>query len=154
MHEYANRTVRNRVRVPNGSEFSGRFTSSLKVVLPEHELRNHLAVQLGGVAEACLPYGRPDVLTATTVFEVEPVKAWRHAVRQVHSYAAQTGCVPAVALFGRASPDKVLGLYVKLRDSAPPIEFWCWDGCWVKVTSRKACRAMPEWPPPGWLCPC
>ena len=48
--------------------------------LLEHRLRDKLAAQLGGITEANLPYGRPDVLTATAVFEVEPAKNWRHGV--------------------------------------------------------------------------
>jgi hypothetical protein len=118
----------------------------LKVAIAEHELRNRLARQLGGAAEANLPYGRADVLTATTVFEVKPWRNWRSAVRQVFSYSAQTGCTPAVALFGRARPDDVLPIYVRLRDSEPSVGLWWWagGGGWAQIRSRRECVRQPE----------
>lgn len=139
------RVARVVVTCPNGRRFSGRHVALLKIVLPEHELRNRLAKQLGGAAEAKVPYGRVDVLTAATAFEVKPWRNWRSAVRQVLSYSAQTGCEPAVALFGRALSADVLRIYIRLRDSDPPVALWWWGACgWVQIRSRRECMGKPE----------
>jgi hypothetical protein len=128
---------------PNGAEVSGFIPGLAGGVLLEHRLRDKLAKRINGVTEATLGYGRADVLTAETVFEVEPMMAWRHGVRQALGYAAMTGCKPAVGLFGKASADQVLRIYTKLRDGKPPIELWWWSGMqWNRITNRRQCRAQ------------
>jgi hypothetical protein len=129
------------VTLPDGRTVFGWRPGSSAVTLLEHRLRDDLARAVQGVTEATLPYGRPDVLTGAVVFEVEPADHWRHCVRQVLAYAAQTGCTPALALFGAASPDRVLRLYLRIRDSRPPIVLWWRDGTvWRAITSRAGCR--------------
>lgn len=129
------------VSVPNGRMIHGRMPGLSAVTLREHELRDVLARQIGGVTEASLGYGRADVLTSAVVFEVEPAKAWRHAVRQALQYAAQSGCEPAVALFGPASKDRVLDIYLRLRDGLPPVQLWWWhEPSWLHISSRAKCR--------------
>lgn len=132
------------VVLPNGEQVRGRYPGAAAVVLTEHHLRDELARQLHGATEATLPYGRADVLTESTVFEVEPAKAWRHAVRQVLAYAAQSGKRPAIALFGAADRSDVTRLYLTLRDGTPPIELWWYAGSrWIHVASRRQCTSMP-----------
>ena len=88
-------TTRNYLRatisLPDGRQINGWPPGSAGGQLLEHRLRDELATQLGGITEAQLPYGRADVLTKDTVFEVEPAENWRHGVRQVLAYAAQVG---------------------------------------------------------------
>lgn len=135
--------IRFGVEVADGRVFFGRRPGQAPATLPEHLLRDELAFQLDGITEAALPYGRADVLTSTTAFEVEPLRSWKTGARQALAYAVQTGCEPGLAIFGTASPPEVLRLYLKLRDERPPIQFWSWNGCkWVHITSRAACRAM------------
>jgi hypothetical protein len=136
------------IATPNGAEVSGFIPGLAGGVLLEHRLRDQLAKQVNGVTEATLGYGRADVLTAETVFEVEPMKAWRHGVRQTLGYSAMTGCKPAIALFGKATPDQVLRIYMKLRDGRPAIELWWWNGRWNRITNRKQCRA--QWSEERW----
>lgn len=57
--------------------------SAMSSEKPESWYRDLLAVQVSGQAEAPLPFGSADVMTATTVYEVEPVIHWRDGVRQV-----------------------------------------------------------------------
>jgi hypothetical protein len=135
--------VRVGIQVPNGKVVYGQYPGSASRRLREHELRDRLAEKVGGITEACLPYSRPDVLTETTAFEVEPLRSWTKGANQALGFAAATGCRPALALFGEASPDRVLRMYLTLRDGTPPIELWCWFGYgWEHVTSRRACRAL------------
>lgn len=132
------------VQLPDGRHVYGRYPGTSGVTLLEHRLRDDLARKLGGVTEAVLPYGRPDVLTASQVIEVEPLKSWRHGVRQVLAYSQQTDLPPVLALFGRIDQPGVLRLYLKLRDGHPAVELW-WHGfVWQDITSRRACRSMPE----------
>jgi hypothetical protein len=110
------------------------------VTLLEHKLRDKLAQAQKGVTEACLPYGRADVMTATRVFEVEPAAQWRHGVRQVLAYSMQCGLPPALALFGETHHDRVLSLYLKLRDGHPAVELWWYSySSWHRITSRAEC---------------
>ena len=116
--------------------------------LLEHRLRDKFAAQLG-VTVANLPYGRPDVLTATAVFEVEPAKNLRHGARQVLGYSAQASLPPAIALFGAIHHDALLKLYLKIRDgmgraNAGAVALWWWAGvAWTPISSRARCRNMP-----------
>ena len=116
------------ITLPDGRIIRGRMPGRSAVTLTEHRLRDELARRLNGVTEAVLPYGRADVLTVDTVFEVEPAGAWRHAVRQALAYSAQCGLPPAIALFGEAHRDDVLKIYLKLRDGQPPIILWWYSG--------------------------
>lgn len=131
------------IRVPNGTLVAGRMPGFSGVTLLEHQLRDRLAFDVGGLTEATVPYGRVDVLTSTIAFEVEPIRSWRYGVRQALAYGAQTGCSPAVALFGAASSDAVLKMYLTMRDVPPPIDLWWWSrGKWDHITSRRACVVM------------
>ncbi len=137
------RTVRRAVTVPNGRTVTGKFVGLSAVTLTEHALRDELAATVDGATEAWLGYGRADVLTAQTVFEVEHATKWRTAVRQALQYAAQTGCAPAVALFDEdMPPGDVLPLYVRLRDGKPPVGFW-WHcaGKWRRIGSCSEARS-------------
>ena len=87
----ARKYLRRAVTLPDGRQVTGWPPGTAGGRLLEHQLRDKLAAQLGGITEAALPYGRPDVLTASAVFEVEPARQWRHGVRQVLAYPAQTG---------------------------------------------------------------
>jgi hypothetical protein len=129
----ARRYTRVEVRVPIGREVIGHQPGTAAVTLTEHALRDRLAAQVKGATEVNLGYGRADVLTEQVVFEVERWTKWREAVRQSLQYAAQTGCRPAVALFGDGiSKDELLKVYRKLRDGRPSIELWWWrrEGRW------------------------
>jgi hypothetical protein len=94
---------RETVILPDGRRIAGWPPGAASGQLLEHRLRDNLATQLGGITEAQLPYGRADVLTKDTVFEVEPAENWRHGVRQVLAYAAQVGLPPAVAQADRTA---------------------------------------------------
>ena len=145
----ARRHLRRAVTLPDGRQVTGWPAGMACGQLLEHRLRDKLAAQLGGITEANLPYGRPDVLTATAVFEVEPAKNWRHGVSQVLSYSAQTGLPPAIALFGAIHHDALLKLYLKIRDGMGyanygTIALWWWAGVvWTPISSRSRCRNMP-----------
>lgn len=99
---------------------------------------------VGGITEASLPYGQVDVLIETTAFEVKPVAKWRRAVGQALQYSAQTGCEPAVALFGRADRARVLDIYIRLRDGDVPVQLWWRAYRWERIGCRRDCRSMPE----------
>src|SRR5487761_1268337 len=103
--ETARGYMRASVTLPDGRSIAGWQPGTAGGQLEEHRLRDKLAAQLHGITEAVLPYGRADVLTASAVFEVEPVKNWRHGVRQALAYSAQTNLPPAVALFGPVTAD-------------------------------------------------
>lgn len=145
----ARRYLREAVTLPDGRQVTGWPPGAAGGRLLEHRLRDRLAAQLGGITEANLPYGRPDVLTAKAVFEVERARNWRHGVRQVLAYSAQTSLPPAIALFGAINRDALLQLYLKLRGdmyrgNAGAIALWWWGGAsWTPVSSRKQCRNMP-----------
>lgn len=135
------------ITLPDGRVIAGRRPGLSGGTLLEHRLRDELARRIHGVTEAVLPYGRADVMTAATVFEVEPARAWRHGVRQVLAYSAQCGLPPAVALFGEMHRDKVLKIYLKLRDGRPPVELWWHSHAgWEHISSRVACRNQPQVP--------
>lgn len=143
------RHQRGTVTLPDGRQITGWPPGMAGGRLLEHRLRDELAAQLGGITEATLPYGRPDVLTATAVFEVEPAKNWRHGISQVLSYSAQVGLPPAIALFGAIHHDALLKLYLKIRDGMGrsnygAIALWWWAGtAWTPISSRARCRNMP-----------
>jgi hypothetical protein len=90
---------------------------------PESFYRDLLAAQVGGTTELILPFGRADVVTAGTVYEVEPVIHWRDGVRQVLSYAAQCSRRPALALYGK--PTIAVRVWTELeRIPGPGVELW------------------------------
>jgi hypothetical protein len=134
------------VAVPNGRTVGGYLPGLCRGKLPEHALRDKLATQIKGVTEASLGYGRVDVLTAQTVFEVEHHTKWRTAIRQALQYGAQTGCAPAVALFGDCmSADALERIYIKLRDGTPPVQLWFFlprDERWEEISSRTNARKV------------
>jgi hypothetical protein len=139
------RYLRSHVTLPDGSVIHGSVPGASAVTLTEHHLRDALARQLGGITEACLPYGRADVMTPTAVFEVEPYRSWRNGIRQALGYSAQCGLPPGVALFGKVHHEALLKLYLRLRDGRPPIALWWWNGGrWESIGSRKACRNMSD----------
>jgi hypothetical protein len=125
------------ITLPDGREVAGRSPGRSGVSCFEHLLRDQLARQIGGVTEVCLPYGSADVMTTRLVFEVESLAKWRHGVRQVLGYAAQTGLPPALALYGDALRDDVLKMYIKLRDGSPRIHLWWHTGqTWREIHNR------------------
>jgi hypothetical protein len=135
--------------LPDGRRITGWPPGAAGGQLLEHRLRDNLATQLGGITEAQLPYGRADVLTKDTVFEVEPAENWRHGVRQVLAYAAQVGLPPAVALFGTVAAERMLAVYEQLSGGQwatrppVPVALWWWDErTWRPITGRGKCRDM------------
>jgi hypothetical protein len=133
------------VTLPDGRKVYGRIPGTSSVVVLEHRLRDDLARHVRGYTEAVLPYGRADVMSEQSVFEVEPAGSWRAGVRQVLAYAAQTGLPPSLALFGEAHRDLVLKIYLRLRDGSPAIVLWWHNGWrWERITSRAACRNMKD----------
>lgn len=145
MGETLSRYKKIAVTVPNGRTITGYVPGLAGGQLLEHRLRDHLGRMVHGVTEANLGWGRADVLTPKTVFEVESMGKWRHAIRQALQYGAQTGCQPAIALFGEIHCDDLLALYLKLRDSPPlRLELWWWNhSWWSKIGNRRECRNMP-----------
>jgi hypothetical protein len=145
----ARRYLRRSITLPDGRQITGWPPGTAGGQLEEHRLRDKLAAQLHGITEACLPYGRADVLIATAVFEVERAKKWRNGVRQVLAYSAQTGLPPAIALFGVIHHDDLLALYLKTRrrayaSAAGTVALWWWNGgTWEHISSRSRCRNMP-----------
>jgi len=89
----------------------------------EHYFRDLLAKQVGGKTEVTLPFGRADVMTDTTVWEVEPASRYPAGVRQALQYGSQTGLTAALATYGpRELVTKVFGHLAKLP--APGVELW------------------------------
>jgi hypothetical protein len=133
------------IKLPDGRQIRGHIPGQAGQQFRENILRDELARRVQGITEAVLPYGRADVMSQTTVFEVEPAANFRFGIRQVLAYSAQCGLPPALALFGDAHHTAVLKMYLKLRDGHPPIELW-WhsDSTWWPVTSRRACRNMRD----------
>ena len=145
--ETARSYLRETVILPDGRQITGWPPGAAGGQLLEHRLRDNLATQLGGITEAQLPYGRADVLTKDTVFEVEPAENWRHGVRQVLAYAAQVGLPPAVALFGTVAAERMLAVYEQLSGGQwatrppVPVALWWWDErTWRPITGRGKCR--------------
>jgi hypothetical protein len=143
--------LRETVILPDGRQVTGWPPGAAGGQLLEHRLRDKLATQLGGITEAQLPYGRADVLTKDTVFEVEPAENWRHGVRQVLAYAVQAGLPPAVALFGTVAAERMLAVYEQLSGgrwaSRPsvPVALWWWDErTWQPITGRGKCLDMAQ----------
>ncbi|MBM0233195.1 hypothetical protein JNW91_15780 [Micromonospora sp. STR1_7] len=127
---------RNPLRLADGRVLYGRWPQSMPTT-GEGPYIAALARQVKGVPEVVLPVGRADVATAATVFEVEPARQWRTAIRQVLGYAGQTGLAPAIALFG---PEDYLHIYLFVRDRLPGLGLWVYRGRWEQVTSRKSAR--------------
>jgi hypothetical protein len=142
---YVDRYKRALITLPDGRQIAGRRPGLSAATIPEHVLRDQLAKQVQGVTEASLSYGRADVLTATAVFEVEPVRTWRHGVRQALAYSAECGLPPSLALFGAAHHEDVLKIYLKLRDGKPTIRLW-WHArnSWQSITARRNCNQMRD----------
>lgn len=127
---------RNSVRLHDGRTLFGRWPQSMPET-GEGPYIAALAYQTRGICEAVLPVGRADVATESAIFEVEPARQWRTAVRQVLGYAGQTGLAPAIALFG---PEDYLAIYLFVRDRLPGLGLWVYRYRWEQVTSRKDAR--------------
>lgn len=137
------RQGRQHITLPDGRTILGYVPGMSGTVHFEHFLRDELARRLRGLTEAKLPYGRADVITEQSVFEVEPFTKWRNGVRQVLAYSAQTGLQPTLALFGEARRDEVLKVFLKLRDGSPRVHLWWYSSrTWHGVGARRDCRAM------------
>lgn len=123
---------------------TGAVPGSSGATLLEHLLRDDLARHLDGCTEARVPYGRADVATETHVIEVEPLRSWRHGIRQALAYAAQCDLAPGLALFGAASADDVLAMHLRLRDEhrshgGPHVALWWHTGDargWIRISAR------------------
>jgi hypothetical protein len=144
----ARRYQRKTIQLPDGRHIYGWPPGTAPSRLLEHRLRDELAAQLHGITEAVLPYGRADVLTRDTVFEVERHQSWRNGVRQALAYSGQVGLPPAIALFGAIHREDLLKLYIKLRgdpfhSNAGAIALWWYSGTWVHISARNRCRNMP-----------
>jgi hypothetical protein len=117
----------------------------------ESHYRDLLAKQVDGQVEVRLPFGRADVLTDTTVYEVEPTRRWRLGAAQALQYAAQIPQRGALALYG--NPEALADAYSELEALPPPrIELWWLDGeRFVRVDSLgQACSYVPTpVPEPG-----
>lgn len=113
--------------------------------------RDSLALQLGGKREKRTPYGRADVATETTVFEVEPRSTWQTGVQQALAYSAGLGLRPALAVYGVIHRLELLDLYMYISAttlpalrSATSLELWWWTGAhWQHISARSHCVNMP-----------
>lgn len=104
--------------------------------LPESHYRDLLASQTGGTTEARLPFGRADVLTDTTIWEVEPVSTWRAGVKQALQYAAQVPQQGALALYG--DHRKLPLIWRDLQELPEPLELWWLTGdLFVRIKDYK-----------------
>ncbi len=134
-----------RIEATDGESFTGRAAGMSRIRQPESVVRDQLARQINGVIEVKLPYGRADVMTKTHVFEVEHLDTYRAGIRQVLAYSVQAAVPPALAVFGRAARERVLKLYLELRDNKPKIELWWHDGWhWRHISSRTRCITMHD----------
>lgn len=140
-----------RVRIVRGG-LTGMAPGHSGCVLLEHRLRDDLARQLDGCTEPKLPYGRADIATETHAIEVEPLKSWRHGIRQALAYAAQCDLAPGLALFGAADAEDVLAMHLRMRaeqrsHGGPHVALWWHTGDargWVRISARTDCRRMTE----------
>jgi hypothetical protein len=111
---------------------------SARTTLPESHYRDMLARQVRGRTEVTLPFGRADVVTDTTVYEVEPAARWTAGIAQALQYAAQVPQRGAIALYGDEVPlAKVRARLASLP--APGLELWWLAGdLFVRVKEIKA----------------
>lgn len=126
--------LRKPIRTSTGLLLHGRWPQMMPAT-GEGPYIAALADQLNGACEVTLPVGRADVVTERIVFEVEPAKQWRTAVRQVLGYAGQTRLTPAIALFG---PADYLRIYLFVRDRLPGVQLWIHRHRWEWTASRVA----------------
>lgn len=107
-----------------------------------------LAEHVNGLTEVTLPAGRADVATRTDVWEVEPIRSWRHGAQQAYAYGAMSGLRPNLGLFGKVDVERI---YLKMRHAMPTIRLWVWypdHMHWRPITSRRASLlALREWRP-------
>lgn len=81
-------------------------------------------------------------MTATTVYEVEPVIHWRDGVRQVLAYAAQCSRQPALALYGK--PSIAVKIWEALQElPSPGVEMW-WHagGAFIQIAGTAQAAAL------------
>lgn len=121
--------MRPSVETAAGRVFYGRSAVDLA---PNHEtfFVAALAKQVDGICEAQLPIGRADVATSTHVFEVESARTWRSGAKQVLGYAAMSGLIPVLALFGSDNYDRYWRL---IQDNFLPLELLVWRDGWVPM---------------------
>lgn len=125
--------------LPNGGSAIGQWPQDV-VGTGEGPYIANLASAVRGIAEVKLPAGRADVANETHVWEVEPVRSWRHGAQQAYAYSAMSGLLPALALFGAAD---YLSIYLQIRDGMPPIQLWVWRGAqFERTTSRVSARRV------------
>lgn len=110
---------------------------------PEDPARDELAIQVDGLVEVGLFFGRADVMTPLHVWEVEPVKSWRHGAHQALSYAMQSGLRPNLAIFGPTSKDLRLRMFEELSRIQPKVTLWLRGHEWHTITSASAARSEP-----------
>src|ERR1039457_5760597 len=124
------------------------FTTATFTSLPESYYRDLLAKQVGGKTEVRLPFGRADVLTDTRIYEVEPIRNWRHGAGQALQYAAPVTQRGALAVYGY--PGNLASAFEGLAMLPPPgLELW-WlaDSGFVSVESAgDVKRYTPPAPP-------
>lgn len=108
----------------------------------ESHYRDLLAKQVGGRTEVRLPFGRADVMTDTTVWEVEPASHYPAGVRQALQYAIQSGLRGALAAYGQpAKAEKVFAHLAKLP--GPGVDLWWFhDTRFVPVQTAEQARAI------------
>jgi hypothetical protein len=116
----------------------GQMPGVTRTALPESHYRDMLARQVRGRTEVTLPFGRADVMTDTTVYEVEPVTRWKEGVAQALQYAAQVPQGGAIALYGHGVP--LARVHARLATlPAPGLELWWLAGdLFVRVKEVKA----------------
>lgn len=134
------RPTRPAIETPNGW-FVGQWPGQAAVSIEEHRLRDVLAIEMNGLVEVAIgPFGRADVLTAALAIEVEPMRSWRHGLRQASAYALGTGLTPGLALFGQATRDRWLKIHHELRDG--PVRLFAWTGTrWTEISANVHCKA-------------
>lgn len=131
------------ILLPSGVRVYGRFPPAKHRTLFEHALSDDLAHDLQALIEVRLPFGRADIATESLVFETEALATWRHGVRQVLAYHAQTGLAPCLALFGEAHRVEVLKMFLRLQSATPSIQLW-WRSrhVWCHLQTKRDCRKM------------
>ena len=125
--------------LPGGELAVGRWPQDLGTTGEAPYIAN-LAIAVRGIAEVKLAAGRADAANATHVWEVEPVKSWRHGAQQAYAYSAMSGLSPALALFGNAD---YLSIYLEVRDKMCGLQLWVWrQGRFELTTSRVSAKIV------------
>lgn len=128
------------IETPSGRRFHGTYPHNLNVARGgEAPYIAELAHRVQGLAEVTLPAGRADVANCTDVYEVEPVRSWKHGAQQAYAYGAMSGLRPNLALFGKADFERI---YLTVRDKMPGMTLWLYHPIygWQRTTSRIRAR--------------